>query len=797
MRSVGTTGSHSLCISGLPAVRDWHLRSRGPPQWAHFSDASLQKRLESPDGTEVISGTPSVAHLALSRLHRDRRRCAYFGSSGTRRCPVRIDLEDVPMTTPVHGHPSPSVYHLRSLATTCSAVWFSHLEDIIRVWLAPDRTSGPGIFRRQQPGFRPRCRLGVVLGRGPVSVSTALRIAPPTSGRRSVPELSVSRLPLPSSFLFAFYFRHVIRAGLLEAKGELADRRQLSDNGLFNFSAYILGPRARPRLHGEFSDSRRQSSCGELVWRVDEVFEVPAAESSRTGSLVISFPTRTRTDGQFHFRLARQRSLPPPAVNTPTSDSLAAAAATSAGPTSTTILWCRRRSYRRHIIRGAVRTFFGWENFAFSEFSGRTEDRWCCRRLLRQPFHPVPVFVAPIVGTLSSVLDTAVNVPLVARLDAIFSLRHHRKPFQCLGASETRGHRVTAKVSFYAFRARTDYVSRPYATSDLGLVSRGFRLSVNFPDFLKPRDPRSGSRLRCRFNALQGADRLMCRAPGCDFRSGTSWSRGFRLSVNFPDFKAARPEVTGSRLGVVLMPFRARPTDVSRSGCDVGSGTSWSRGFRLCRQFSRFLKPATGVPKLIHHCMCHRSRSELCPGNTSALTSDLVFLVSPLTRSRRREHAMSQSTTLKGANRMTVARRARRRDLDPCHAVCFPDFRRTGHGKIPNSAIPHTDALQPGDARSVADRFPELHLREYVSGGLQSGFPAIAGEPGIAEGGKFAGCSVGIAEGLQRLRYDVSPTRGHDFRFAPFFSDREARKSRTSPNDVLRTHTNNGAKPGA
>ncbi|GBP90779.1 hypothetical protein EVAR_102461_1 [Eumeta japonica] len=101
MRSVGTTLSHSLCISGLPAV-ELALRAHVVPQWAHFSDASLQKRLSvrspnTPDGTRghfwhAFCSTPLPSPDSIETVGD----VLILGPQGLDDVLVRIDLEDVP-----------------------------------------------------------------------------------------------------------------------------------------------------------------------------------------------------------------------------------------------------------------------------------------------------------------------------------------------------------------------------------------------------------------------------------------------------------------------------------------------------------------------------------------------------------------------------------------------------------------------------------------------------------------------------------------------------------------------------
>ncbi|GBO98324.1 hypothetical protein EVAR_84194_1 [Eumeta japonica] len=287
------------------------------------------------------------------------------------------------------------------------------LEDV------PD-DDGRGSLRRSNKGF------------GLAAASACSVAGPVSSTAHESPQLfrdvfgyfgnSFLRLPSPSpSSPFPAPVPPRNSAGLLEAKGEPQSPTAFRLDSLTS-RLIFLGPRARPSPPWRVFRFRRQSflwGVGLAEWT--RLFEVPAAESSRTGSLVISFPTRTRTDGQFIFRLARLAKSPTassavirrPLISWP------AAPPVRPPPLSWVVPVAPQLPPTHH--PGAVRSFFGWENFAFPEFSGAYRGRV----VLSSP--SATAFTRPVCcpligfGTLSSVLDTAVNVPLVARLDPYLS----------------------------------------------------------------------------------------------------------------------------------------------------------------------------------------------------------------------------------------------------------------------------------------------------------------------------------------------------------------------------------------
>ncbi|GBP97308.1 hypothetical protein EVAR_90486_1 [Eumeta japonica] len=192
---------------------------------------------------------------------------------------------------------------------------------------------------------------------------------------------------------------------------------------------------------------------------------------------------------------------------------------------------------------------------------------------------------------------------------------------------------------------------------------------------------------------------------------------------------------------------------------------------------------------------------ELCPGEYVRAYLRFGFSWFPPKREAAGGSTMSQSTTLKGANRMTGS--APRLDVGIWDLVAtrFPVFPVSGRNrprKIPELGTTlHTDALHPATPKCrVADRFPS-----YTSGNTSAAASIrFSGdcEPGIAEGATSPGCPSGrAAEWAIALHATTSGsgTRQPDFRFFRFLWIGKREKSRTSPNDVGATTT--GAKPGA
>ncbi|GBP79445.1 hypothetical protein EVAR_48908_1 [Eumeta japonica] len=108
MRSVGTTALTQFMHLGAPRAPRLAALTWSPPQWAHFSDASLQKRLECPRlySSVVTSSTGWHSRSFLARLL--AHLCPLptpietvgdvliLGPQGLDDVLVRIDLEDVP-----------------------------------------------------------------------------------------------------------------------------------------------------------------------------------------------------------------------------------------------------------------------------------------------------------------------------------------------------------------------------------------------------------------------------------------------------------------------------------------------------------------------------------------------------------------------------------------------------------------------------------------------------------------------------------------------------------------------------
>ncbi|GBP00883.1 hypothetical protein EVAR_50157_1 [Eumeta japonica] len=224
------------------------------------------------------------------------------------------------------------------------------------------------------------------------------------------------------------------------------------------------------------------------------------------------------------------------------------------------------------------------------------------------------------------------------------------------------------------FRARTDDVSRSWMRlPDLG--PRGhvvFGFPSIFPIFLKAGN---GKIPRIFTIVANGADRLICRAPVFDHRN----------------------------LDLVATRFSVIP-DFLRNGMFGNSRIEYTcTGYRRAQTYPITVCVTDPVP-------------ELCPGEYVRAYLRFGFSWFPPKREAAGGSTMSQSTTLKGANRMTGS--APRLDVGIWDLVAtrfpvFPDFRRNGPRE--KSRTRHNTAHRcsaPGDAKNVGSPIAfELHLR--------------------------------------------------------------------------------------